>query len=187
MKRLLSIAFAALLVSVGCSPSLKVSSDYDKSADFSKYKTFSLYPQNDKTGAVSELNQNRINSAIKAEMTRKGYQEDASGPDVLVNVTAILKDRKSVSATTDYYGYGGYYRPYAWGGGMGVTGYTSYNVQNYKDGSLIIDVVDANSKKLLWQGVGNSEIDKPIKDPDTAIPAAITKIMAQFPPPNGKK
>jgi hypothetical protein len=70
---------------------------------------------------------------------------------------------------------------------MGATSNTTYDVQHYKDGSLIIDVVDANSKKLLWQGIGNSEIDKPLKDPETTIPAAIGKIMASFPPSAAKK
>lgn len=184
MKLLQLIAVAAL-VTTGCAPSLKVSSDYDKTADFSGYHTFSIYPQT-KTDAVSQLNQGRIVNAVKAEMTKKGFQESTSNPSVFVNITAILKNRQSVSATTDYYGYGGYYRPYMWGG-TGVTGYTSYNVQNYKDGSLIVDVIDANTKKLVWQGVGNSEIDKPVKDPDTAIPAAIDKIMASFPPGTVKK
>ena len=40
------------------------------------------------------------------------------------------------------------YRPYYWGGGMGGSSTTNYNVQHYKDGSLIIDVIDANSKSL---------------------------------------
>jgi len=102
--------------------------------------------------------------------------------ELLVNTIAILKDRQSVSSNTDFYGYGGAYRPYAWGGGMGtVSASTTYNVENYKDGSLIIDVVEAATKKLIWQGTGNSEIDKPLKDPDKQIPAAITKIMASFP------
>jgi hypothetical protein len=93
-----------------------------------------------------------------------------------------LKDKQSVSSNTNYYGYGGYYRPYGWGGGMGATGYTTYNVQEYKDGSVIIEVVDAKTKNLLWEGIGNKEIDKPIKDPDTKIPLAIQKIMESFPP-----
>jgi hypothetical protein len=65
---------------------------------------------------------------------------------------------------------------------MGATGYTTYNVQNYKDGSLIIDIVDAKSKNLIWEGIGNEEIDKPLKDPDTAIPAAVASILAKYPP-----
>ncbi len=178
------LAIAGYLIS--CGPSLKVSSDYDKSVNFDQYKTFALYKSDSIHDAISPLNQQRIVNAVKDEMVKKGFQENTGNPDVLVNITAILQNRVAVSSTTDYYGYGGMYRPYYWGGGMG-SATTNYNVQQYKDGSLIIDVIDANSKKLLWQGTGNKEIDKPAKDPDTVIPKAIASIMESFPPGKAKK
>jgi len=169
-----------------CGPSLKVSHDYDKSVNFDQYKTFALYNSDSIHDAISPLNQQRIITAVKNEMVKKGFQENTTNPDVMVNITAILQNRVAVSSTTDYYGYGGMYRPYYWGGGMGAST-TNYNVQHYKDGSLIIDVIDANSKKLVWQGTGNKEIDKPVKDPDTVIPKAVASIMESFPPGKAKK
>lgn len=185
MKNLINFC---LFISIGitlasCGSSLKVSTDYDKQAEFSSYKTFSFYVFSDKGPGISELNRNRIVNAVKAEMIKKGFTENDNSPDVLVNVTTILKEKKQVSASTNYYGYGGYYRPYYWS--PGYTGSTTYNVQEYKDGSLIIDVVDAATKKLVWQGTGNKQIDAPLKNPDTEIPDAVKKIMAGFPP--GKK
>jgi hypothetical protein len=177
---IIALTFTGLLLS--CGPSLKVTTDHDSSVNLHQYHTFSLYKLEGKNDAISELNANRINAAVKSEMVKKGFTENTTSPELLVNTIAILKDRQSVSSNTDFYGYGGAYRPYAWGGGMGgVSASTTYNVENYKDGSLIIDIVEAASKKLIWQGTGNSEIDKPLKDPDTQIPAAVTKIMASFP------
>jgi hypothetical protein len=188
MKKILlqSLCLLALL-QLSCGPSLKVSTDYDKTVDFGKYKTFAMY----KTEAllnesISQLNQQRIVTSIKNEMIKKGYQENTTTPDLLVNPVAIFKDRVSVSSTSSAYGYGGYYRPYAWGAGPAY-GTTSYNVDHYKDGSLIIDVIDAHSKNLVWQGTGNKEIDKPAKDLDAAISKAVTSIMAGFPPGATKK
>jgi len=163
----------------GCS-TLNVTTDYDKSIDFSKYKTFNFYTLKI-SESVSQLNQERILKSIKNEMVKKGFVEKGDAPDVQVNVTAILQDKQSVSTNT--YGYGGYYRPYGWGGGYGAT--TSVSVYNYKDGSLIIDVIDATTQKLVWQGIGNKEIDSPSKNPDVTIQNAVTKIMYNFPP--GKK
>lgn len=163
-----------------CTPTVKVSSDYDNTADFPKYKTFALYQLTDKDGALTQLNQNRIIAAVKSELTKKGLTESTSNPDLLVNVTAFFKDKSQVTANTNYYGYGGYYRPYAWGPGFGGT--TTYSTYNYKDGSLIIDLVDAGSKNLVWTGVGNKEIDKPAKDPEKSINEAVAKILAQYPP-----
>jgi Domain of unknown function (DUF4136) len=182
----LALLFIAL-ISFGCEPSLKVSSDFDKSADFTRYKTFSLYKAENINEQISQLNQDRIKNAIRSEMVKKGFQETNSSPDLLVNPVAIFKDKVAVSSTTNYYGYGGVYRPYYYSGFGGGYGTTSYNVDHYKDGSLIIDIVDAATEKLLWQGIGNREIDGPVKDPDTRIPQAIASIMADFPPGMGKK
>src|SRR5436190_14546096 len=183
MKRYVQInsCCIALLIMVACSPSLKVTSDYDKNANFQQYKSFAIdtFRQSE---SISQLNQNRIINAVRAEMIKKGFTENTSNPDVFVHISAIIKNKQSISSNTSYYGYGGGYRPYAWGGGMGASGYTTYNVDDYKDGSLIIDVADAKTKSLVWEGIGNREIDGPIKDPDTAVPAAISSIMKSFPP-----
>jgi hypothetical protein len=181
-------AFLAILMLTSCA-TLNVTTDYDKTADFSQYKTFAFHQLTDKSGSVSDLNKNRILRAIKAELLKKGFTENKDNPDLMVNVSTILEDKKSVIAHTDYYGYGGVYRPYGWG--VGYAGFappstTTFNVYEYKDGSLIIDLIDAAKKQLVWQGTGNKEIDKPSSDPDTAINEAVTKIMAGF-PPNAKK
>lgn len=183
MKKTAPVLLLSFIITcmLSCSSSLKVTTDYDKNVNFTQYKsfgidTFKMYEN------VSQLNQGRIINAVKADLIKKGFTESSS-PDMLVHISVILQNKKSVSSNTDYYGYGGFYRPYMWGGGgLGATGYTTYNVQNYKDGSLIIDIVDANTKKLFWEGIGNQEIDKPLKDPDTEIPVAISSILAGFPP-----
>jgi hypothetical protein len=179
------LAVAIIVCMYACSPALKVTSDYDKSVNFQPYKTFTLDTIKI-SQLVSQLNQNRIINSVKSEMTKKGFTE-SSTPDMLVHVTAIVKNEQSTSSTTDFYGYGGGFRPYLWGGGMGATGYTTYNVQDYKDGSLIIDIVDAKSHNLIWEGIGNEEIDKPSKDPDAAIAAAVASILAKYPPGTAKK
>ena len=188
MKRIIQISFPAVLIvtALSCGPGLKVTTDYDKQADFKKYKTFALYTPENIHDAISQLNRDRIIAAIKNEMTKRGLQEASSSPELLVNPVAIFQDRASVSANSNYYGYGGVYRPYYWGV-AGTSSTTTYDVRHYKDGSLIIDVIDAESKKLIWQGIGNKEIDGPIKDPDKKIPEAVSMIMASFPPGAAKK
>lgn len=183
MKKLTFAGAAVLLLMAACGPTLKVTSDYDRQANFQAYKTFAYYNPGGDKGSVSQLNRGRIENAIIAQMKAKGYVEsDTASADLLVNPITVAKEGKSVTANTDYYGYGGFYRPYGWGAGFGnVSSTTNYTVDKYIDGSLIIDVVDRNKRALLWQGVGNSEIDGPLKDPDTQIPKAVAKIMGSFP------
>jgi hypothetical protein len=180
------MAVAAGIVS--CSSPLKVTSDYDKSANFSQYKTFAMdtFMLSRK---INELNQNRIVNAIRAELKKKGLTESAN-PDLLVQTTAILKDQQSMTANTNYsggaYGYGGYYRPYGWGVGMSSS-YTTYNVQNYTNGSLIISLADAKTKSLVWEGIGNKDLDQAPKNPDETIPKAVAMILETYPPGATKK
>lgn len=176
----LFVAVTTLCVA-SCSAPLKVTTDYDKATNFTGYKTFVLDTLK-VSQSVSQLNQNRITNAVKSEMTKKGFTENTSSPDLIISVATILKDKKSVSSNTDFYGYGGLYRPYAWDGVTTGTGYTTYDVQDYKDGSLIIDIADAKTKSLLWEGIGNRALDKPLKDPDADIAAAVETIMRNFPP-----
>ena len=128
------------------------------------------------------MNVDRIINAIKGELTKKGLTETSHNPDLMVNAITILKDKQEVTATTNYYGYGGYYRPYGYYGGMGGSGYTTVSTYEYKDGSLIIDMVDAKTNKMVWEGIGNKDIDKAPKNPDEAIRNAVASILAGYPP-----
>src|SRR5687767_1148134 len=101
----------------GCAPAIVVSSDYDRAADFSSYKTFTLA---DISGHASELNGTRIKRSIREVMFEKGFVEAGADADLLVNAVTILKNKTEVTANS--YGYGGAYRPYGyWGGGTTTT------------------------------------------------------------------
>jgi hypothetical protein len=180
-KVLLSSALVALAAVVlqSCKPTLNVTTDYDRSADFTSYKTFSIYDLKTK-GNVNQLNRDRIEKYIRLEMIRKGFAESNNKPELMINVVTVLKDKKSYAANTNYYGYGGMYRPYAYWG-IPAASYTTVNTYNYKDGSLVIDIVDARTKKMIWQGTGNAQIDKRPKNPDETIKEVVTKILEDFP------
>lgn len=166
---------------VSCKPTLKVSSDYDRSANFSAYKTFSLYYLITNKN-VSELNEDRIWNSIRAEMLRKGYVENNTNPDLVVNALSVIKNKKYVTASTSVYGVGGTYRPYAYWGRYGtVSGSTNFQTDSYKDGSLMIEVVDHKTKRLVWEGTGSAEFEKQPKNPDEAVKNVVTKIMTSFP------
>ncbi|KFF07301.1 DUF4136 domain-containing protein [Flavobacterium reichenbachii] len=179
--RILPILFLGLIYS--CSPTVKVTTDYDHSANFGEYKTFAVYDLKAQQGQVNQLNVDRVTNAIRAGMIAKGFTE-SDNPDLKVNAVSILKNKTSVSANTDFYGYGGMYRPYGyWGGGAMMGGAnTTFNTYDYVDGSLIIDIVSAKTQKLLWQGIGNAEIDSKPDNPEEFINGAVKKILEGFPP-----
>lgn len=184
--RIIPILFLGLIYS--CSPTVKVTTDYDHSANFTEYKTFAVYDLKAQQGQVNQLNVDRVAKAIRNEMLAKGFTE-SSNPDLKVNAVSILKNKTSVTANTDFYGYGGMYRPYGyWGGGAMMGGAnTTFNSYDYVDGSLVIDIVSNKTQKLLWQGIGNAEIDSKPDNPEEFINSSIKKILTDFPPGTVKK
>jgi hypothetical protein len=172
-----------------CSPTVKVTTDYDHAANFGEYKTFAFYDLKAQEGQINQLNADRITKAIRAELISKGFTETTNNPDLKVNAVTILKNKTSVSANTDFYGYGGMYRPYGyWGGGAMMGGAnTTFNTYDYVDGSLIIDIVSSKTQKLIWQGIGNAQIDSKPDNPDEFVTGSIKKILAGFPPGAVKK
>ena len=178
---LLSLITMALLSS--CGPSLKISSDYDQSADFTMYRTFSIYDLKT-NGHVNELNKDRIAKYIRAEMTKKGFKETDTRPDLMVNAVTVIKDKRSLVANSSYYNYGGFYRPYTYW--APASSYTTLSTYQYKDGSLVIDVVDAKTKKMIWEGSASAQFEKKPENPDAAISSTVAKIMERFPGVIGK-
>nr|MBU3859119.1 DUF4136 domain-containing protein [Flavobacterium sp. MC2016-06] len=187
-KTLSIIPMLMLGLIYSCSPTVKVTTDYDHAANFSEYKTFAVYDLKAQEGQVNQLNVDRVTKAIRAEMIAKGFTE-SSNPDLKVNAVSILKNKQSVSADTNFYGYGGMYRPYGyWGGGAMMGGAnTTFNTYDYVDGSLVIDIVSTKTQKLVWQGVGNAQIDSKPDNPEEFINNSIKKILEGFPPGLVKK
>jgi hypothetical protein len=169
--------FSAIILISSCGPQLTVTSDYDHTANFSQFHTYKIVQLEQQYQALSQFNQTRVINAVNAQMLAKGFTQNSDNPDMLVNITSIMKNQQEIVANS--YGYGGGYRPYAWGGGNMST---TVNVQNYTAGSLIIEVANASTKKLIWEGIGNQDIDAPSNNPEQAINTAVQKIMASFPP-----
>ena len=171
-----AVVFSAITLFTSCGPQLTVTTDYDHTVNFSQFHSFKIIQLEQKYQALSQFNQTRVINAVNAQMLAKGFTQ-SDNPDMLVNITSIMKNQQEIVANS--YGYGGGYRPYAWGGGNMST---TVNVQNYTAGSLIIEVANASTKKLIWEGIGNQDIDQPSSNPEQAINNAVQKIMANFPP-----
>ncbi len=173
MKSLIAVAAIALLL-----PALalaqKTSFDFDKTADFSKFKTYGL---KDGTKVGDPLIDNRIVAAIEAELAAKGLTKTDSGSDIVVVYHVAFDKQQDITAYSS--GYGGY--GYRWGGGWGTT---DVRVNQILVGTLIIDVADATKQEVVWRGMGVREVDTQAKADkrDKNITSAVKKILKDFPP-----
>ncbi|WP_435133486.1 DUF4136 domain-containing protein [Formosa sp. A9] len=178
MKRLLQFTSVLLLLFVvaSCS-SVKVASDYDKQASFDTYKTFAFYKTGIDKAEISDLDKRRILRAIEAEMTAKGYVK-SENPDLLVSI--FTKSREEVNVYNNNFGWG----PYGYGWGWSPWYYGNYGttVSTSTEGTLFVDLIDANKKELVWQGVGTGYLTQNMEKKDERISEFVSKILANYPP-----
>jgi len=172
----LALATAAL---AACS-TVKVSTDYDKTADFSKYSTFSFLPSKE---IKSNLVQERLEDAVTKQLTAKGLKLVTGGAELWVAYHVRLTSETQMDTTSFGYGWGpgwGYWGAYGYGG-MGATTTT---VREVPVGTLIVDLVDAGEKKLVWQGVASDTLDPQANadQKDYRVNNAAEKMFARFPP-----
>ena len=178
-----------LAMLAACSGSSKVRTDYDRSINFSQYHTFRIMGHEGHGGLrenYSSLTDQRINEAIRQQMLLKGFVP-AAEPDLLINYTVTVENKQSVTTTTvprAYvgfgYGYGyhraGFYAPwpnYA----------TQTQIREYKQGTLVIDVVDRRRRMMIWEGLSQGTVtDKKLSNLEETINSAVARIMAGFPP-----
>ena len=176
---------AALLLIPALAMAQKTSYDYDKTANFSGFKTYAL---KEGTPVGQKLIDDRIVAAIDAALAAKGFTKSESNPDVFVVYHVAFDKQKDISTFSS--GYGGGYGAYGWGyGGGWGGGTTSTQVRDILVGTLVIDVADAKNKAMVWRGMGVKEVDtqtKPEKH-NKNITNTINKIFKNYPPKQDKK
>jgi len=185
MKKLIILFSAIILVFSSCE-TMKVVSDYDKNVNFSKYKTYNVLQwDKEESARINEFDQKRIINALHEQMQARGYKRADSGSDLSVNPFLILDAKEQTTAYTNHYNMGGYgyyggFGYYGFGPGYNM-GTTTFQTEQYTVGTLIIDVLDNKTKRLIWQGIGKGTIKENRQDRDKNIPKAIAKIMEPYP------
>ena len=193
MKYLASILFLSLIFLGACS-SIKVTSDYDKEADFTKYKTYEYYGWAEESDKIlNRFQKERIESAFGDEFAKRGLKFVEGGGDMVVSLYVVVDKKTSTTAYTNHYGTGGYgyggggwYGGYGMGygggyGGMGGTSTTTYSENDYLEGTLVVDVFDKAEKKMIWQSVGQKTLEENPKKAESNTPKVAAAIMKPFP------
>ncbi len=173
-----TLILALLVLVSACSSGPNLRSDFDPSADFSKYKTYGFVRVTGTDQAQYQtLVTQHFKRALREQMDARGYQYTETNPDLLLNFNAILSDKVKVTTHPSsgmYYGYRGYG---AWGS------YGSYtDVRHYTHGTVNVDMVDGKRQQLVWEGVAEGTVKESSKeDIGTRIANVINLIMQQYP------
>lgn len=178
MKILKLAPVLLLFVFASCS-SVRVVSDYDKDANFNNYNSFAFYKPGIDKAKISDLDKKRIMRAIETEMTAKGKTKSAT-PDILVSI--FTKENERVDVYNNNFGWG--YGAWGWGPGFGWGGNWNNTVSRSTEGTLYIDLIDAKTNELVWQGIGRSSLYRgsDIEKREEKISCIVSEILMEYPP-----
>jgi len=160
------------LTMLGSALAQHVQTDFDHQANFSKYKTYSwqeIKPANSLWDA-------RIKNAVDTQLTAKGLTQVDNGGDV--SIVAIKTTRTERTLQTFYDGFGGGWR---WRG-FGGMGEATTTEQDYKEGTLVVDLYDAITKQLIWRGSAEDTLSDKAAKNEKNLDKGVAKMFKSFPP-----
>lgn len=178
IKQLIITSAFMLLAACSSSPDW----DYDKSVEFANYKTFAWAPDADLKGGahdyqINDLMEKRVRNAINTSLSQQGIQlVDEKSADILINYHASVESKLEADTLSASYGVRWNY----WGWGY----QTQTTTKEYDVGTLVIDVIDNNSKQLVWRGAKEGRLrNKQTPEQRTeSINKTVSEILGNFPP-----
>src|ERR1700694_3750011 len=157
----------------------QVKTDYDRSADFGQYKTYSW----EKVQTRDPLMVDRIETAVNADLASKGWKYVKWSGDVSIIAIEITQNQQTLN--TFYDGFGGGWGWRGWGGGG--FGEATTTTDTYKVGTLVVDLFDTKTKSLLWRGSSSDTLSNNSNKNIKNLTKGVEKMFKQFPPASSKK
>jgi hypothetical protein len=174
MQKVMLALVGMTLVFAGMASAQQVKTDYDRSANFALYKTYSW----EHIETKDPLNVDRIKHAVNAVLAARGRTLVDSGADVAVVAMEITRDQQTLNTFYDGLGGGWGWRRFG-GGGFGEATTTT---DTYKVGTVVVDLFDTKNKQLIWRGSASDTLsdnsDKNIKN----LNESVDKMFKHFPP-----
>lgn len=170
MKFFHTLILVAGLIGAAACTSINTSSSFDSTASFDSYRTFGI----DSKSSLPPLLNREIEQALQNELTQRGLKP-AKSADLLVNYFTLVEDGVRVTETPT-----NIYVPHR----RGYTVWTAYNteIQEITEGTLFVDIVDARTKKLVWEGSAHGIVSRGDLERNKAkISKAINNMLAELP------
>jgi hypothetical protein len=171
-----AVCIVLFLVALGNALAQQVKTDFDHQANFSQYKTYSWQ----EIKPANSLWHARIQRAVEAQLTAKGWTKVESNGDVAV--VAIATSHTERTLQTFYDGMGGGWR---WRG-FGGMGEATTTEQDYKEGTLVVDMYDAKTKQLIWRGSSEDTVSNNAEKNEKNLDKGVAKMFKKFPPNQAK-
>jgi hypothetical protein len=171
----------SVLALAGCAARMTVSSHVDPGLDWSRYRTFEWGPADALPTGDVRLEENprfndHVQGAVEKGLLATGLVlASTESPDLLIHYHANITKRIDVKHVDSAYGYCSQVDcPDA--------------VVHYEAGTLVLDIVDARTNKLIWRGWAQNSVDDVLNDSDrmaTTIEQAVARMLLRLPPKPG--
>jgi hypothetical protein len=171
--------------------------------NLSRYRTFAWMPMAHNKGKVNTnmAADAKIKDAATAALTTKGLNLQQRNPDLLISYSTVVGQGTRTYYYPSYYGsgfypgwglgfggyggwgWGGFYRPYYYAYGAPFLyggGLTSVDQEHYKEGTLIIDLIDRRSKQIVWRGFGVGEVHRNHQKDIDDLPKVVQGVLEQL-------
>jgi hypothetical protein len=171
--RLVTTVLFGVAVFLGCAPALQVKMDFDHSASFTQYRSFQMGEGKVIENGVPSENtivKDRVVAAVRDGLAMRGLKPAPEGADLIARFAVGARTVQELEAVG-----------YPWGVGMWGAYAQDFWIATYPEGTLVIDLIDARSQKLVWraycvaQGSGLADA--------AFIQKAVTRALEKFPPP----
>lgn len=164
----------------GCSPFTKVYSEVEPGVNLSKYHTFDWLRnsevKNGNSGPIwlQEGVQGKIRTSVEEQIGRYGFKPCDDKPDLMLHYHIVIKNEVL------------YVRDWSCGGVFETPGNYDrcHRVQpvHYREGTLIIDFIDAKTGNQVWRGAAVGVLDDLApEEADLRIKQAVEAIFQKFP------
>lgn len=197
MKNIVIVA-GLLLAFVGCSP--RVAVDTAQNTNFNKYRTYAWMDSDVKAGQnplyYNDIASRNVEGTIEKELGDKGLQKVARGrrPDLLIGYHFFVEE-KTRTVSTNNGPYGSLYGPYYGWGRWGYAGWgpgwwgsnafgPQYRQEQYQAGTVIVDMVDFRTKRLVWRGSVQDAVNNPSRI-GSQLAREVRRIVEKFPDRQG--
>jgi hypothetical protein len=148
-----------------------VKTDYSHSTNFARYKTYSW----SKIQASDSLWEDRIKRAVDQELSTKGWTMVPSGGDVSVAAFGSTQNQQRLETFYDGIGGGWFWR--------GMDGMATTTVENVPVGTLMVDLFDSQSKKLIFRGTASDDLSDKADKNEKKMEKDVADMFKHFPPP----
>jgi hypothetical protein len=169
---------ASLFLMTACASEPRIQSDYDKAADFSRYRSFAFVSApSTNDSSYRNLVTGRLKTAVQRELTSRGYVYRENDPDLLVNFSGRIEEKIYVDSVPMTAGPFMYHLYSPWPGLAAVP-----IADAYEEGTLNIDLVDRTKRQLVWQGTAVGVVpDGSLEVRQQKLDEVVTQIFTQYP------